>query len=221
MNGVHDMGGMDGFGRVQASPSASPFHEVWEGRVLAMNRATILAGEWNIDVGRYTIETLPPSVYLTSSYYKRWFLRLESLCLAKGLVTPEELAAAHASGPGRALRGRAATIDDVDTVVVRRNFDQQPTAQARFRVGQRVHARNIHPASHTRLPRFVRGHRGVIERIQGCHVFPDAVVAEQVRRGEWLYTVTFEARELWGADADPTVQVSVEAFEPYLMGDDT
>ena len=112
-------------------------------------------------------------------------------------------------------------MDDVDTVVVRRNFDQQPTALARFRVGQRVRARNMHPGSHTRLPRFVRGHRGVIERIQGCHIFPDAVVAEQVRRGEWLYTVTFEARELWGADADPTVQVSVEAFEPYLMADDT
>jgi len=57
---------------------------------------------------------------------------------------------------------------------------------------------------------------GVVERIQGCHVFPDAVVAGAGEDPQWLYTVRFDARELWGADADPTVKVSVEAFEPYL-----
>jgi nitrile hydratase len=79
-----------------------------------------------------------------------------------------------------------------------------------------VRAKNIHPKSHTRLPRYVRGHVGVVERIQGCHVFPDSVVAGKGEDPQWLYTVRFDAGELWGADADPTVKVSVEAFEPYL-----
>jgi nitrile hydratase beta subunit len=216
MNGVHDMGGMDGFGKVEATPSEPPFHETWEGRVLALSRVMQASGEWNIDVARYWIEMLPPAVYLASSYYKRWLLRLENLCLAKGLVSSDELATAHASGPGRPLEGRIVTAADADTTFIRRNYSGTPAAPARFREGQRVRAKNMHPVSHTRLPRFVRGHCGMIERIQGCHVFPDAVVAEHVKRAEWLYTVTFDGRELWGADADPTVQVSIEAFEPYL-----
>ena len=98
----------------------------------------------------------------------------------------------------------------------RRNYDLPPKAAARFEVGDRVTTKNMHPTSHTRLPRFARGRTGTVERIQGCHVYPDATVAEGVERPEWLYTVTFDGRELWGPDADPTVKVSIEAFEPYL-----
>lgn len=216
MNGVHDMGGMDGFGKVEATPSEPPFHEVWEGRVLALNRVMQSTGEWNIDVARYWIEILPPNVYLASSYYKKWFLRLENLCLAKGLVSHEELVSGHSTGPGRPLKGSVVTAVEAGKTLVRGNCDLPPTAPARFHIGDRVRAKNIHPKSHTRLPRFVRGHAGVVERIEGCHVFPDAVVAEGIERPEWFYTVTFENRELWGPDADPTVRVSVEAFESYL-----
>ena len=105
---------------------------------------------------------------------------------------------------------------EVDRLLVRGSYSRPATAPARFQVGARVRTKNIHPASHTRLPRFARGHVGTIERIQGCHVFPDAAVADGVERPEWLYTVTFEASELWGPDADPTVRTSIEAFEPYL-----
>jgi hypothetical protein len=79
-----------------------------------------------------------------------------------------------------------------------------------------VRAKNIHPATHTRLPRYVRGHAGVIERIQGCHVFPDSVVTGEGESPQWLYTVVFDGRALWGEGSDPTVKVSIEAFEPYL-----
>lgn len=216
MNGVHDLGGMDGFGKVDAKPTEPPFHSEWEGRVLAMNRIMGATGEWNIDVGRYWIETLPPAVYLASSYYRKWQIRLERLCVARGLVTDEELAAGHASKPGRALRRKPAGISEVDALLVRKNYSRPATAPAHFKVGERVRAKNIHPASHTRLPRFARGHIGMIERIQGCHVFPDATVADGVERPEWLYTVTFDGTELWGSDADPTLRVSIEAFEPYL-----
>lgn len=216
MNGIHDMGGMDGFGKVEAPASEPPFHEAWEGRVLALNRVMQATGEWNIDVGRYWIEVLPPEVYLASSYYRKWFLRLENLCLAKGLVSRDELAAGRSAGPGRPLQGAVVTGAEAAKTLVRGNFDCPAVAPARFKLGERVRARNIHPKSHTRLPRFVRGHVGVIERIVGSHIFPDARVADGVNRPEWLYTVTFDNRELWGADADPTVRVSVEAFEAYL-----
>jgi nitrile hydratase subunit beta len=74
----------------------------------------------------------------------------------------------------------------------------------------------MHPAGHTRLPRYVRGHAGVIECVRGCHVFPDAVAAGRGEEAHWLYTVVFDGRELWGEAGDPTLEVSVEAFEPYL-----
>jgi nitrile hydratase len=79
-----------------------------------------------------------------------------------------------------------------------------------------VRAKNIHPCTHTRLPRYARGRLGVVERIQGCHVFPDAAAQGEGEQPQWLYTVVFDGRELWGADADPTLRVSIEAFEPYL-----
>ena len=95
-----------------------------------------------------------------------------------------------------------------------------PTASgvvpARFKVGDRVRAKNMHPATHTRLPRYVRGHVGVVERNLGCNVFPDSAAVEAGEDPQWLYTVVFDGVELWGADSDPTVKVSIDAFEPYL-----
>jgi nitrile hydratase len=100
--------------------------------------------------------------------------------------------------------------------MARGKYDRTPQAPARFKIGDRVRAKNIHPKLHTRLPRYVRGHLGTIERLHGAHVYPDAVVAGQGEDPQWLYTVCFDADELWGADADPTVKVSIDAFEPYL-----
>ena len=221
MNGIHDMGGMHGFGKVEPEINEPTFHAAWESRVLAMNRALITAKEWNIDVGRYWIEMLPAHVYLTSSYYKRWFLRLENLCVARGLLNGAEIAAGHSSGAGRPLKGTALAAADVEKVLIRQCFARSPAAPARFKVGERVRARNLHPQSHTRLPRYVRGHVGVVERLHGCHVFPDAVVEAGTESPQWLYTVSFESRELWGPEADSTVQVSVDAFEPYLEATST
>ena len=216
MNGVHDMGGMDGFGKVEPEANEPTFHGEWEGRVLAMSRAMGAAGEWNIDVGRYWIELLPPPVYLASSYYERWFLRLENLCVARGLVSREEIAAGRSSGAGRPLQGQPLAAAEAQKTLSRGSYGRPAPAPARFEVGDRVRARNMHPQSHTRLPRYVRDHVGVVERLHGCQVFPDAAVEVGTENPQWLYTVTFDGRELWGPDADPTVQVSVDAFEPYL-----
>jgi hypothetical protein len=100
--------------------------------------------------------------------------------------------------------------------LARGSYERPAPAPARFKAGDRVRMKNIHPPGHTRLPRYVRGHAGVIECVRGCHVFPDAVVAGHGEEPHWLYTVVFDGRELWGEGGDPTVKVSVEAWEPYL-----
>ena len=217
MNGVHDLGGMDGFGKVVPEPNEPAFHSAWEGRVLAMNRAMQATKEWNIDVGRYWIELLPAHFYLANSYYQKWFARLENLCLARGLVSRAEIAEGKSSGPGRPLKGKPLAAADVERTCARGSYSRPALAPARFKVGDRVQARNIHPKSHTRLPRYVRGHVGIVERLHGCHVFPDAVVATGNEAPQWLYTICFDGRELWGEDSDPTVTVSVDAWESYLV----
>ena len=107
-------------------------------------------------------------------------------------------------------------IDDVERIMVRGKFGRAAPAPAKFKPGDRVRAKNIHPVTHTRLPRYVRGHVGVVERDHGCQVFPDSAAMEAGENPQWLYTVVFDGAELWGPDADPTVKVSIDAFEPYL-----
>jgi nitrile hydratase len=215
MNGVHDMGGMHGFGKVEPEPDEPVFHAPWEGRVLAMNRAMGSLGLWNIDIGRFSREQLPPEVYLGSSYYRKWALGLEHLVVRYRLVGADELAAGRALHPPAPVK-RTLTAADAPSLLSRGSFERPAAAPARFAVGDHVRMKNMHPAGHTRLPRYVRGHAGVIECVRGCHVFPDAVAAGRGEEPHWLYTVVFDGRELWGEGSDPTVQVSVEAWEPYL-----
>jgi nitrile hydratase len=210
------MGGMDGFGKVEAEPNEPVFHEKWEGRVMAMVRAMGAQGAFNIDMSRFYRESLPPHVYLASSYYKKWFLGLEDMLVARGYIAANEVKSGHALAAAKPLKRGAFKLDDVARVMVRGRFGRPASAPAKFKVGDRVRAKNIHPATHTRLPRYVRGHLGVIERDHGCQVFPDSAAMEAGENPQWLYTVVFEAVELWGRDADPTVKVSIDAFEPYL-----
>jgi nitrile hydratase len=216
MNGVHDMGGMDGFGRVEAEPNEPTFHEYWEGRVMAMVRVIGANGDLNIDAQRFSRETLPPTVYLSSSYYQKWFLALERSMIERGMIGEDEVAAGHALRQSPPLKRGKFTLDDVKRVETRGSFAREPQAPPIFRPGDRVRTRNINPVTHTRLPRYVRGHTGIVERINGCHVFPDSAAHGLGDNPQWLYTVVFNGRELWGADSDPTLKVSIDAFEPYL-----
>jgi nitrile hydratase subunit beta len=215
MNGVHDMGGMQGFGPVEPEENEPVFHAPWEGRALAMNRTMGALGLWNIDIGRFSREQLPPEVYLGSSYYRKWILGLEDLVVQYGLVGEDELAAGHALHPPAAVKPKV-TVGEAPKLLSRGSFERPATAPARFKAGDRVRMKNMHPEGHTRLPRYVRGHVGTIECVRGCHVFPDAVVAGRGEEPDWLYTVVFDGRELWGENGDPTLKVSVEAWEPYL-----
>lgn len=216
MNGVHDMGGMDGFGKVEPEPNEPVFHETWEGRVMAMTRAMGAAGAFNIDVSRFYRESLPPTVYMTSSYYKKWFLALQDSLIARGYIKSEEVKQGHAAAPAKDLKRGPFKLDDVKRVMTRGSFARTAEAPAKFKPGDRVRAKNINPVTHTRLPRYVRGHVGTIERHHGVHVFPDTAAKDAGEHPTWLYTVVFDGPELWGLDADPTVKVSIDAFEPYL-----
>jgi nitrile hydratase subunit beta len=215
MDGIHDMGGMHGFGKVEAEKDEPVFHAAWEGRCLALNRAMGAIGAWTIDEGRAGIEALRPDVYLASSYYGKWALRLQNMVIARGLAAADEIAAGHALHAAKPLK-RKLTLADVPRTLSRGSFGRPAPAPARFKVGEHVRAKNIHPPTHTRLPRYARGHTGVIEAIRGCHVFPDSTAIGAGENPQWLYTVRFDGRELFGEAADPTLKVSIEAFEPYL-----
>jgi nitrile hydratase len=215
MNGVHDMGGMQCFGPVAPERDEPVFHSAWEARALALNRAMGYARAWNIDMSRAAIENLDPEVYLTRSYYEKWLLRLEVLLLEHGLVEADEIAAGHAQRPGQPLP-RKLDAANVAAALTRGSYGRAPQAPARFKAGDRVRTLNINPMTHTRLPRYARGHVGAIECVRGCHVFPDSVAIGQGENPQWLYTLLFEGRELWGEGADPNLKVSIEAFEPYL-----
>jgi nitrile hydratase len=215
MNGIHDMGGMQGFGKVEPEPNEPVFHSDWEARALAMNRAMSYSKLWNIDMSRAMIEVLPPDRYLTMSYYEKWMFRLEKLLIDRGLIDAEEIDAGHSLRPGKAL-ARTLTLENVPRALTRAPFARPVTRPASFKVGDRVRTRKINPETHTRLPRYARGRIGVIDCVRGFHVFPDTVAIGKGEDPQWLYTVLFEGRELWGESAEPTLKVSIEAWEPYL-----
>jgi nitrile hydratase subunit beta len=216
MNGVHDMGGMDGFGKVEPEANEPVFHAPWEGRVMAMMRAMGAAGAFNLDMFRDTREHQPADSYLTASYYKSWERCIETLALGHGLVAPDELAAGRSLYPAKPLRRGPLRKQDVPNTLKRGSYGRPAAAPARFKIGDHVRAKNMHPTTHTRLPRYCRGRSGVIERMHGCQVFPDSSALGLGDDPQWRYTVVFEGRELWGADSDPTLKASIDAFEPYL-----
>ena len=213
-NSIHDMGGGHGFGAVEPEPDEPVFHDDWEARVYALQRAMGATGLWTIDGGRASLENLPPLAYLAASYYKRWFLGLERRVVTHGLVGEDEIIAGRALRPGIRLN-RKMTLDDAKAMSFA-NFDRPAPSPARFKAGDRVRTKNSHPTTHTRLPRYARGKHGTVEAVRGCHVFPDSAAIGAGENPQWLYTVLFAGRELWGEEADPSIKVSIEAFEPYL-----
>lgn len=213
MNGVHDMGGMHGLGRLAPEAGEPVFHADWEARVHALNLASPMRG--NIDAGRHRLELIPPADYLRMSYYERWLARLEALLLDAGLISAAELASGRADPAAPESTPRLAA-DAVETALTRRLSYEREASPPLFAPGDRVRARNLHPEGHTRLPRYVRGRTGVVERRHGAHVFPDSHAHAGGEDPRHLYSVRFEARELWGPDASPRDSVRLDLWEPYL-----
>jgi len=215
MEGAHDMGGVAWSGPVQPEPNEPMFHAEWERRAFAITLAMAMPGGWNIDMSRFAREDRPPEDYLSKSYYQIWLAGLERLMLERGLIASDEIEAGKPLHPAKPV-ARILTPDDVAKVLHRGGpTGREATRPALFAVGDRVRAKVMHPPTHTRLPRYVRGHVGTIEMLHGVHVFPDSNSLGQ-ENPQWLYTVTFDGRELWGADGDASVKTSVDAWESYL-----
>lgn len=215
MNGAQDLGGQHGFGPVQPEADEPVFHEDWERRAMALTVLMGATGGWNIDQSRAARESLPPAQYLSSSYYEIWTAGLEKLMLERGLVSATELEEGHPLQP-RASIPAALSTDQVGPMLARGAPSQRAAhAPARFAVGDEVRTKVMNPATHTRLPRYARGKRGVIVMVHGVHVFPDSSGVGQGEDPQWLYSVRFDAHELWGPDTTASA-VHVDCWEPYL-----
>ena len=177
------------------------FHAEWERRAAALSLAMNATGTWNIDMVRHARERIPPAEYLAASYYEKWLKGLERLLVERGLATQAEIDAGH--GSLRAARpapegcGSGCLCDAREGLLLRAAAHRSCPLQ-----GRRPRAREgDEPAGHTRLPRYVRGHKGRIARIHGVHVFPDANATGKGEDPRWLYSVAFDAREVWGPEA--------------------
>jgi nitrile hydratase len=216
MNAAQDLGGMMGFGPVAPEPNEPVFHADWERRALAVTLAAGACGLWNIDMGRFARESLHPARYLSSSYYEIWIEGLEKLLAETGLVSEAERRAGHAIAEPKPVP-RVLRAADVDRVLAAGSpYDRPAARRPQFAVGAPVRTKVMNPPTHTRLPRYARGKRGTIEAVRGSFVFPDSNAQGRGEDPQWCYTVRFVGPELWGADCDPRLTVSIDAFEPYL-----
>jgi nitrile hydratase subunit beta len=216
MDGGQDMGGVPWSEPVKPEPNEPTFHAEWERRAFALTLAMSMPGGWNIDMSRFAREDRPPDEYRAMSYYQIWLAGLERLILERKLIAEDEVAAGKTLHPAKPVT-RILTSDGVAAMLHRGGPTERATTRpARFAVGARVRAKIMNPPTHTRLPGYVRGHAGTIERVLGYHVFPDSNATGKGEDPQWLYTVTFSGAELWGKDSDPTLDISVDAWEPYL-----
>lgn len=218
-----DIGGLrhPAIGALHHQAEPPQYHHAWEPRVMAMALATGALGQWTIDHSRHQRESIPQSDYLAWPYYRIWFEALCALLQQRHLVTEGECRAAvpKALHP---LSARALPVGRVDAALQAGSpTERVPMAPARFGVGDRVRVRVMAAGGHTRAPRYVQGRVGTIEALHGAHLFPDRRVALGPlppfdEQPEWLYTVVFDGQTLWGDAGEPHLQVSVDAFEPYL-----
>jgi nitrile hydratase len=216
MNSVHDMGGMHGMGPIQPERDEPVFHARWEARVFALNRAVGAWGKWNIDASRHQKEQIPAAEYLRMSYFEKFLVGMTELLLKSGLVSAAEV---QSGKPARGSKkvSPALTADKVPTLVAKGVPASRNTPAApKFRVGQRIRARNINPEGHTRLPRYARGKSGTIERDHGVFVFPDTNAHFAGEHPQHVYSVRFDARELWGAQAGQQDAVYVNLWDDHL-----
>ena len=201
MDGIHDMGGRQGFGRVRYALKAQTFHEPWEKRVNALYSLAVKAGIFNMDEYRHAIERMEPRHYLSASYYERSLTSLATLCVEKGILTQEELERrAHGQFPL-----------SMPSAPGRGNIETRPT----LKPGDKVRVRTDHVPGHVRMPGYIRGKTGVVVGVSPKYPFPDAHAHGIHADDEPTYDVRFNAEELWPNNADPA-HVHVGVFESYL-----
>jgi nitrile hydratase beta subunit len=216
MNGVHDLGGMDGFTLLERD-QGFPLHEAWERQLWGAVFA--LSGTPGTGGGRKWVEQIPPILYLSLPYYAKWLYARERVFIDSGVVTAEELA--NPDGPMTPFKVPAGFRPFTPAQAVaylRRDSSEviETDVAPRFAVGDQVRARNEHPVGHTRMPRYVRGRAGKVVKLHGAHRFEDELPAGVDIGPQPLYTVAFEARELWGRRGHANDVIHVELWEYHL-----
>jgi nitrile hydratase beta subunit len=201
MDGIHDMGGRQGFGRVRYALKAQTFHEPWEKRVNALYSLAVKCGIFNMDEYRHAIERMEPRHYLSASYYERSLTSLATLCIEKGILTQEELE--------RRAQGQFPL--SMPSAPGRGNVETRQT----LKPGDKVRVRNDHVPGHVRMPGYIRGKTGIVVSVSPKYPFPDSHAHGIHGDDEPTYDVRFNAEELWPNDADPA-HVHVGIFESYL-----
>jgi nitrile hydratase subunit beta len=202
MDGMHDLGGKQGFGPVRHSPQAQAFHATWEKRVNAMYSLAVKHGVFNMDEYRHAIERMEPRHYMTAGYYERTLTSLATLLVEKGITTHDELQTLAQGGFPLAQRSQAG----------RSNLPQRQV----FNVGERVTVRTDHVPGHHRLPAYVRGKTGTVVGVSPAYPFPDAHAHGVPADDEPTYDVRFSSADLWPQAADAAF-VHVGVFESYLQ----
>ncbi|MEE2777617.1 MAG: nitrile hydratase subunit beta [Acidobacteriota bacterium] len=216
MDGIHDLGGMHGFGRVEVEVNEPVFHADWEAKVFALTGVPI--PDSSIDRFRHAIERLPPEVYLSVGYYGRWLHAAESLFVETGLLAREEInERLTAIEAGEAIPGPAPLRPRADADGPR-GAKREVARDPRFAVGDAVVTLEfpIHPTGHTRLPRYARDKEGTVVEVYESYVFPDTNAHGLGESPQHVYCVGFGGRELWGDEAEPETTVHLDLFESYL-----
>ena len=217
MDTIADMGGMQGFGPVQlTAPDDPPFHEDWERKAFALALLSMRTSGTNLDSFRHALNRQHPLDYLLDGYYGRWLKCAENLLTDSSIIAPGAVEA----------RARKLNGEDLEEPPVPEpnKPDYKPTAAGsirqidtppKFSVGDRVRARDIHPKGHTRLARYVRGRVGVVQMIQPAMVLPDTNAHFVAENAQHVYNVSFDSRELWGAEAE-SFELRFDLYEDYL-----
>ncbi|MGH2406263.1 MAG: nitrile hydratase subunit beta, partial [bacterium] len=219
MNGVHDMGGMHGYGPVHHGGAEPPFHAAWERRAYTMVQVLMRLRVFNVDELRRAIESIPPAQYLSSTYYQRWLAALLILMEEKGVVTASAVDAAvgqFAREPERLQRMARRDNPSLVQAMMAHRHPASPlneSSPARYQLGDRVVTRNQHVKGHTRLPRYVRGKQGVIHRFHGVYTLPDTNAHGLGKHPQPVYSVRFAARDLWGDAAAARDNLYIDLWE--------
>lgn len=216
MNGPHDLGGAQGFGPIAPEKNEPVFHAEWERRAAALSLAMNATGTWNIDILRHARERIPPAEYLAASYYEKWIKGLERLLVEHGLVTSGELESGQSAGPALAVKNKPVAAAVPAMLGRGSRYDRPASSAALFKISEKVRTKQMNPTGHTRLPRYVRGRTGEIASIHGVHVFPDSNAVGKGEDAQWLYSVAFDAREVWGPEGKLGDAIYLDLWEPYL-----
>ena len=217
MNGVQDMGGMDNFGPIDIEANEPIFHDSWERQMFSLVIALLPLGKFHVDEIRRLTELIPPAQYLSAKYYEKWLISTEQVLLEKNLLTEEELESGKADKNHVLNDVEAAPAEMIQFAMTNpmpANLDLD--IPAKFKSGDKILAKNINPLHHTRIPRYIRGKQGIVERDHGVFLLPDTNAHGGPDKPQHVYTVRFEGRELWGEDAPAKDAVFIDLFDDYM-----